>query len=70
MEEVKGVIGIVGQCTIYSEPVAPISMVGINKGWDFLIENAVSGALLRRGSLLFLNCAQNESFLMLSKQAI
>ena len=50
MEKVKGVIG---QCTIYSEPVAPISMVGINKGWDFWIENAVSGALLRRGPFFF-----------------
>ena len=31
MKEVKCVIGIVSQCKIYPEPVAPISMVGLNR---------------------------------------
>ena len=44
MEDFKGAIGIVGQCKIYPEPVAPISVVGLIKGRDFLIENAVPGA--------------------------
>ena len=47
MEVGKGVICIVGQCKIYPEPVAPVSVGGLNKGQDFLIENAVQGAALR-----------------------
>ena len=31
MKEVKDVIGIVDQCKIYPEPVAPISKVGLNR---------------------------------------
>ena len=47
MEVGKGVICIVGQCKIYPEPVAPVSVGGLNKGQNFLIENAVQGAALR-----------------------
>ena len=47
MEDFKGAIGIVGQCKIYPEPVAPISVAGLNKGLDFLIENTVPGASSR-----------------------
>ena len=47
MEDFKGVIGFVGQCKIYPEPVVPITVVGLNKGRDFLIENTVPGAALR-----------------------
>ena len=43
MREVKDVIGIVGQCKIYPEPVAPIFVVGLNREWNFLIEKAVQG---------------------------
>jgi len=44
MKEVKDVIGIMSQCKIYPEPVALISKVGLNREWDFLIENAEPGA--------------------------
>ena len=53
MEVGKGVICIVGQCKIYPELVAPISVVGLNKERDFLIENTVPGAALR-----FPSCSQ------------
>ena len=66
MEEVKGVIGIVGQWKIYPEPVAPISVVGLTKGQDFLIENAVPIAALRFP--LVFNGVQSESFLLLSER--
>ena len=56
MEEVQGVIGTVGQCKTYPEPVVPISMVGLNKGRDFLIENTVPGAALR-----FPSCSQRRA---------
>ena len=46
MKEVKDVIGIMSQCKIYPEPVALISKVGLNREWDFLIENAEPGAAL------------------------
>ena len=56
MEEVQGVIGTVGQCKTYPEPVVPISVVGLNKGRDFLIENTVPGAALR-----FPSCSQRRA---------
>ena len=47
IEDFKGIIGLVDQCEIYPEPVAPISVVGLKKGQDFLIEIAVPGAASR-----------------------
>ena len=53
MKEVKDAIGIEGQCKIYPEPVAPISLVGQNQEWDFLIENTVPDA-----ALMLFSCSQ------------
>ena len=44
MEEVKGVNGKVDQHKLYPEPLALMSVVGLRKKQDFLIENAVQGA--------------------------
>ena len=49
MEEVKGVIGKVGQFNIHPQPWTPISAVGFDKKHDFLMK--FMGAVVKIDSL-------------------